>query len=115
MVTYKWNCKTVDVYPQEEGEADVVYNVHWILTASSTQQKPDSGGMPYTASSIGTQILSLNKSSTFIPFEDLTNEIVVEWTKAAIGEEQVAALELSLEKEIAAIITPTSIVRTIGE
>ena len=46
MVTYKWNCKTVDVYLQEEGEADVVYNVHWILTASSTQQKPDSGGMP---------------------------------------------------------------------
>ena len=29
-VTYDWNCKTVDVHPQEEGQTDVVYNVHWI-------------------------------------------------------------------------------------
>ena len=32
MITYDWNCKTVDVHPQEEGETDVVYNVHWIVT-----------------------------------------------------------------------------------
>lgn len=106
MITYDWNCKTVDVHPQEEGETDVVYNVHWIVTGVDGD---------YSASCIGTQVVPLNEGGTFIPFEDLTNETVVEWTKAAIGEEQVAALELSLEKEIAAIITPTSIVRTIGE
>ena len=26
MIAYDWNCKTVDVHPQEEGETDVVYN-----------------------------------------------------------------------------------------
>ena len=25
MITYDWNCKTVDVHPQEEGQTDVVY------------------------------------------------------------------------------------------
>jgi hypothetical protein len=30
MITYDWNCKTVDVHPQEEGKTNVVYNVHWI-------------------------------------------------------------------------------------
>ena len=32
MTTYNWNCKTVDCYPEQDNEADVVYNVHWIVT-----------------------------------------------------------------------------------
>ena len=49
MITYDWNCKTVDVHPQEEGETDVVYNVHWIVTGT----KED-----YSATNIGTQVVS---------------------------------------------------------
>ena len=28
---YTWDCKTVDVYPTEGANADVVYNVHWMI------------------------------------------------------------------------------------
>ena len=35
MTTYNWNCKTVDCYPEQDNEADVVYNVHWIVTGTS--------------------------------------------------------------------------------
>jgi len=106
MITYNWNCKTVDVYPQEEGETNVVYNVHWIVTGVDED---------YSASRIGTQVVPLNEGGTFIPFEDLTNEIVAEWTKEASGEEQVTQIEASVASEIEGKINPTSVTMTIGE
>jgi hypothetical protein len=32
-INYTWNVSTVDTYPTLESNADVVYNVHWRLTA----------------------------------------------------------------------------------
>lgn len=110
--TYEWNCKTVDVHPIEEEYTDVVYNVHWSLKGISDQLDPD--GNPYQASSIGTQTVALDPESEFIPFDQLTNEIVVGWTKEAMGAEQVAELEQSLAAQIEEKINPTSITMTIG-
>ena len=105
-VTYDWNCKTVDVHPQEKDKTDIVYNVHWIVTGVDGD---------YSVTNIGTQIVPLNEGGDFIPFEDLTNEIVVEWTKEAMGEEQVASIEASIAGQIEALINPTSVTMTIGE
>tara|TARA_R110000764_G_scaffold12148_2_gene35902 strand:+ start:46 stop:405 length:360 start_codon:yes stop_codon:yes gene_type:complete len=113
MITYNWNCKTVDVHPQEEGETDVVYNVHWIVTGISDQLDPE--GNPYSTTNIGTQIVPLDPGTPFVPFEDLTNEIVVEWTQDAMGEEQVADIETNISSSIELLINPVSITLTIGE
>ena len=106
MITYNWNCKTVDVHPQEDEQTDVVYNVHWTVTGVNGD---------YSSSVIGTQTVSLSEGSAFIPFEDLTNEIVVGWTKEAMGEETVASIETGIANQIEALINPTSITMTIGE
>jgi len=113
MITYDWNCKTVDVHPQEEGETDVVYNVHWIVTGTSDQLDPQ--GNAYSVTNIGTQVVPLNPETPFIPFDELTNEVVVEWTKDAMGEEQVQSIEDSIASQIAELENPTSITMTIGE
>lgn len=104
MTTYDWNCKTVDVYPQAEGETNVVYNVHWIVTGTEGD---------YTVNSVGTQVVALDTETTFIPFEDLTNEIVVGWTKEAMGEDQVQAIEDSIASQIDELENPTSVTMTI--
>ncbi len=106
MITYNWNCKTVDVHPQEEGQTDVVYNVHWIVTGVDAD---------YSATNIGTQVVPLSEGGAFIPFEDLTNEIVVGWTKDAMGEEQVASIESSIASQIEDQKNPVSVTMTIGE
>jgi hypothetical protein len=113
MITYDWNCKTVDVHPQEEGETNVVYNVHWIVTGVSDQL--DAQGNPYSATNIGTQVVPLDPETPFIPFDELTNEVVVGWTKDAMGEEQVQGIEDSIASQIAELENPTSITMTIGE
>ncbi len=111
--TYNWNCKTVDVHPTEADHTDVVYNVHWIVTGVSDEL--NSEGDPYQSTSIGTQTVALNPESEFIPFEDLTNETIVGWTKEAMGEEQVSSIEAGIQQAIDLEINPTSVTMTIGD
>jgi len=111
--TYDWNCRTVDCYPTDGEYTDVVYNVHWIVTGTSDTLDPE--GNAYTATSIGTETISTSDLSGFTPFADLTNADVVAWTKAAMGAEQVTALETNLDSQIALEITPVSVTLTIDE
>lgn len=111
--TYNWNCKTVDVHPTEADHTDVVYNVHWIVTGVSDELDPE--GNAYQSTSIGTQVVPLDPESQFIPFDELTNEIVVEWTKEAMGEEQVTSIEAGIQQAIDLEINPTSITMTIAD
>jgi hypothetical protein len=113
MITYNWNCRTVDCYPEQDSEADVVYNVHWVVKGTSDQVDPE--GNAYSADNIGTQTLDTSEITNFIPFEDLTNDEVVAWTKSAMGVDKVNNIEASIQTQINSLITPTSITLTIGE
>jgi len=110
--TYKWNCKIVDAYPENQGNADVVYNIHWSLTATSDKLNPE--GNPYSATNIGTQSLDVSDIKNFIPFNDLTEAEVQAWTEAAMGVDKVAELKANLDNQIDQEINPTSIQLTIG-
>ena len=112
MTTFEWNCRTVDVHPTEGEYTDVVYNVHWRVTGTSDQVDPE--GNAYTSTSIGTQVLDTSTITDFIPFADLTNEEVVQWTKDTMGTEQVDGIEAGIESSISEEINPTSITMTIG-
>jgi len=113
MINYDWNCKTVDAYVEQAGNADVVYNVHWIVTGISDQLDPE--GKNYSANSIGTQALDISKITNFIPWDEVTEAEVEEWTKSTMGEEQVLAIESSIADQIALLISPVSITLTVGE
>ena len=113
MTTYNWNCKTVDAYPLVGENADVVYNVHWRVTGVSDQVDPE--GNAYQASAIGTQVLNTEDITDFIPFDQLTNDQVVQWVKDAMGEERVSSLESNLQSQIDNLITPTSVTLTIAD
>jgi hypothetical protein len=110
-ISYNWNVSTVDVYPTEEGQTDVIYNVHWKLNATDTQV--DAEGNPYTASVYGTQVLDTSDLSGFIDFDSVTSAEVQGWVEAAMGEEQVQTYKDNLDAQIALIITPTSVTKTL--
>ena len=110
--TYTWDCKTVDTYPNHDGHSDVVYVVHWRLNAESDQQ--DSEGNNYSASVYGTYSVNADDISNFIPFADLTNDTVTGWVTTSMGDEEVANLKTGLDEQIALLITPTSVTKTIG-
>jgi hypothetical protein len=106
-ISYEWNVNTVDVYPTDEEQTDVIYNVHWRLNATDTEVDPE--GNPYTASVYGTQSLDTSDLSGFIDFDSVTAAEVQGWVESAMGEEEVQSLKDSLDSKIAGQITPTSV------
>ena len=106
MINYNWNCKTVDVKPTDGDLSNVVYNVHWIVEASKGE---------ISATSIGTKQIEVDEDVDFIDFNDLTNATVVGWVKAAMGEEEVEAIEAGLAANIAEKENPTSITMIIED
>ena len=112
-IGYTWDVSTVDTYPTLDGNADVVYNVHWRLNAEDDANQ-DADGNNWTASSYGTQALDTADITNFTSFADLTSSDVQGWVEAAMGEEAITALKAGLDAQIEAKINPTSVTKTIG-
>ena len=110
-ISYQWNVNTVDVYPTDEGQTNVIYNVHWRLNATDTQV--DAEGNPYTASVYGTQSLDTSDLSNFTDFDSVTSSQVQGWVESAMGAEEVQSLKDSLDAKIADEINPTSETKTL--
>jgi hypothetical protein len=112
-ISYSWNVSTVDTYPTHNSQSDVVYNVHWRLTATDDTNK-DSDGNNWTAEVYGTQAVDTSDLSSFTAFADLTASNVQGWVETALGADTVTAMKASLDASIAAKITPTSVTKTIS-
>lgn len=96
MVTTKsavptWGVVQMDCYPEKDNETDVVFTVHWNLTAIDGE---------YTGYSYGSVGVTFEAGSPFTPYADLTQDQVIGWVKEALGEEQVASLEAGVLTQI---------------
>ena len=49
-ISYAWDVSTVDTYPTKDSNSDVVYNVHWRLTATDDANN-DADGNAQTSES----------------------------------------------------------------
>ena len=109
-IIYNWSCNTVDVYPKQGEYDNIIYRVHYIVT----------GGIDYstnakTATRIGIQALNTDGITNFIPFSELTSEQTVAWTKSAMGEEMVLAIETDIAEQIELLRNPVSITVTVPD
>ena len=112
-IGYTWDVSTVDTYPTKDSKSDVVYNVHWRITATDDTNK-DSDGNNWTTTSYGTQSVDVSDLSSFTAFADLKASDVQGWVEAAMGSDAVTDLKAGLDAQIALLITPTSVTKTIG-
>ena len=112
-IGYTWDVSTVDTYPTKDSKSDVVYNVHWRLTATDDTNK-DSDGNNWTATTYGSQGVDTSDLSSFTAFADLTASNVQGWVEAALGADEVTAMKTALDANIAESITPTSVTKTIS-
>ena len=112
-IGYTWDVSTVDTYPTKDSKSDVVYNVHWRLTATDDTNK-DSDGNNWTATSYSSQGVDTSDLSSFTAFADLKASDVQGWVEAALGADEVTALKAGLDAQIAELITPTSVTKTLS-
>ena len=112
-ISYAWDVKTVDTYPTKDSKSDVVYNVHWQLTATDDTNN-DADGNPQTATVYGSQALDTSDLSSFTAFADLTASDVQGWVEAAMTADTVNDMKDSLDSTIEELVTPTSVQKVIG-
>lgn len=96
-ITNTWNVTQMDAYPEADGEQDVVFTVHWTLTATDGTYQ----GYVY-----GSVAVPAPTGTNFTPYANLTLDQVVGWVKEALGAEQVAAYEANVAQQIANQINP---------
>lgn len=109
-IIYNWFCNTVDIYPTLGDYTNIIHNVHYIVTGGI-----DYSTTPITVTKIGTQTLNTNSITSFIPFDEITSEQTVSWTKAALGEEKVLAIETDIANQINLLKNPVSITVTVPD
>ena len=112
-ISYAWDVSTVDTYPTKDSNSDVVYNVHWRLTATDDANN-DADGNAQTSSVYGSQGLDTDSISSFTAFGSLDAAKVQGWVEAALTADTVTEMKSSLDAQIAEKITPTSVTKTIG-
>ena len=111
-ISYNWDVNTVDTYPTLDSNADVIYNVHWRITGTDDANN-DAGGNAITGSIYGTQSLDTADISSFTSFADVSAATVQGWVEAAMGEDEVQAKKDSIDAQIASLVTPTSVTKTL--
>jgi len=112
-IGYAWDVSTVDTYPTKSSKSDVIYNVHWKLTATDDTNK-DASNVNISETVYGSQVLDTSDLSSFKAFADVTASDVQGWVETAMGSTKVNELKAMLDAKIAETITPTSVQKTIG-
>jgi len=112
-ISYAWDVSTCDTYPTKSGKSNVVYNVHWRLTATDDTNN-DADGNPQTATVYGSQGLDTSDLSSFTEFADLTASNVQGWVEAALTADTVTEMKTGLDAAIAEKVTPTSVTKILG-
>jgi hypothetical protein len=92
----------MDSVPTDGTLTDFVINVHWTRLAEETINEKE-----YIASVYGSQSFSKDDVANFIPYEDLTYEIVCGWLDASLNVE---VLDLNLDAQIENQVNPPIIV-----
>jgi hypothetical protein len=102
MSTITWQIEQLSCYPQEEGQTDVVFSVAWRVTGVD-----DTSGTPLYGTIYGSQGLNpYTAKAPFTPYADLTQAQVIGWVQDAMGAEQVAAINASIEQQIENQVNP---------
>jgi hypothetical protein len=96
--TYTWTVTNLIGYPTFEGQTDVVTTAIYTVAADD--------GVGHTASFNSLQRTPIDPDVPFIPYADLTNDIVVGWVQSNLGEGGVASIYANLDAQIESQINP---------
>lgn len=95
MTVYAWTINAM--YTVQQPDPDYVVNVLWTLTG-------DQNGT--VASIDGNTQFDSQQASPFIPYDQLTQDIVIGWVQASLGPQGIANYEANVQGQIDSILNP---------
>tara|TARA_B100000575_G_C23050304_1_gene604614 strand:+ start:729 stop:1052 length:324 start_codon:yes stop_codon:yes gene_type:complete len=97
-----WQVVSLDRQLKDGDKDNVVTTVHWQVTDSEVDGENTYSGRAYGSVGLAAP------GDSFTPYADITEEQAVTWAKAALGEDEVAAYEKSVEDQIELQKNPVS-------
>ena len=85
--TFSWNVANLERHTAD----GVVFTVHYTVNAEDGT---------YSAGAYGSLGLEAPEPDSMIPFDSLTEEVVVGWVKNKFGDEKVAEIEAALQAQL---------------
>ena len=101
-MTATWQAVSLDRQLKDGDKENVVTTVHWQVTDSEVDGENTYSGRCYGAVGLAAP------GDSFTPYADITEEQAVTWAKAALGDDEVAAFEKSVENQIDQQKNPTT-------
>ena len=102
-----WDIAALNATKTVGSLSDVVTSVHWTANDSETVGSGDSAVIHsgYRYGSVG---LAEADSESFTAYADITKDNAIAWAKAAIGSDEVTAIETGIAAQITESKTPTT-------
>jgi len=95
---YTWSISALNCIPQVGSLTDYVCVSHWTCTGTDGT---------YTGSVYTTATFNVDPDKpNYVPYADLTEAEVIQWTQDALGAEQVAAVYASIDTQIENQVNP---------
>lgn len=92
-ITYQWTINnTKSVLETKEFHSYVIVTVNWTLSAKEKTA---------SASTSGKTVLSKPNTADFLPFNQVTNDNMVQWITGALGEATINTIKSALAAQIA--------------
>lgn len=105
MITYNWNVTALYTETIEQQQNYVVI-ANYVVTATQSNKTKKTNIDTYTASIANIAYFTIESITPFIPYEDLTNDIVISWIKNQLGVDGVDNIEACLDGLINNQINP---------
>jgi hypothetical protein len=93
-----WSINQLDYALSEDGHTDVVNNSHW--------QCVDEDADGNQARVYGSVAIPTDDLSSFTPYADITEEQALQWTKDALGADEVTSIEANVAAQLQLIENP---------
>ena len=94
-----WSIVQLDYALSLDGQTDVVNNSNWQCIDSD-----DQGNQARVYGSVG---IPTDDLSNFTPYADITEAEALQWTKDALGAEEVSSIEANVTSQLNALENPT--------
>ena len=98
---YTWEISALECKVKEGDLDNVIYTIHWRYKASKVVQE-----LEVTADTYGSLALSTPEAVSFVPYADVTEEIVIGWLEASL---EVDEIKTKLDKQVDLQINPISV------
>jgi len=106
-ITYRWDLRPIEVTYSSASMDNVVSRVHWRYYAETEATSSLGISGSFVATQFGTEDLSPVASADFTAYESLTEDLVIGWVTASLGDVRVTEMLTNVSGSIVEQLNPT--------